>query len=163
MLGFERRRPDRRAGGAGLRGPAGSPVMNRKDEPAVRQDLAGVRRDEETREDWPRTAAEAAAAPGPVPEGSVEKLLWTQSMARQRPPSALGSGAHGGHRRVGHVRLERHLLGAPGYRIAGGSDEIQRNIIGERVLGLPSEPCADRDVPFRHIKDIKNVAGVSVR
>ena len=34
----------------------------------------------------------------------------------------------------GTYAWSEHVLGAPGYRIAGGSDEIQRNIIGERVL-----------------------------
>ena len=48
-------------------------------------------------------------------------------------------------------RWQQSFLGAPSIRIAGGSDEIQRNVMGERVLGLPAEPRVDKGIPFREL------------
>jgi alkylation response protein AidB-like acyl-CoA dehydrogenase len=45
-----------------------------------------------------------------------------------------------------------HALNAYFTSIGGGTDQIQRNIIGERVLGLPKEPDVDRDIPFRDVR-----------
>jgi len=51
--------------------------------------------------------------------------------------------------------LEGHfqtaVLMAAGIRLAGGTDEIMRNIIAEQVLGLPQEPRADKGIPFKDI------------
>ncbi|MGF6861265.1 acyl-CoA dehydrogenase [Rhodobacteraceae bacterium MBR-64] len=49
------------------------------------------------------------------------------------------------------ARWRNEYLTAPGNRIAGGSDEIQRTIIGERILGLPPEIRVDKDVPFSEL------------
>jgi alkylation response protein AidB-like acyl-CoA dehydrogenase len=57
----------------------------------------------------------------------------------------------------GEFAWTEHVLGAPGYRLAGGTDEIQRNIIAERVLGMPREPSVDTDKPYRDVP--RNVVG----
>lgn len=52
-------------------------------------------------------------------------------------------------------RWHQHYLqwiGSPGGRIAGGTDEILRNTIAERVLGLPGEIRTDKDIPFRSLE-----------
>ena len=47
--------------------------------------------------------------------------------------------------------FQEALLYSPSSRIAGGTDEIMKNIIAERVLGLPQDPRVDKNVPFRDI------------
>src|SRR5262249_43268031 len=55
-------------------------------------------------------------------------------------PAADGTGATDG---APKGSWQHHVLTAPCVRIASGTDEIQRNIVGERALGLPREPRAN--------------------
>jgi alkylation response protein AidB-like acyl-CoA dehydrogenase len=113
------------------------------DEPLVRQRLANVAVYERASALMVARYAEREQA-GHVPgvEGSIGKLVWTQSLKRigDAAASLLGRSILADTGESDTFAWTEHLLGAPGYRIAGGSDEIQRNIIGERGLGLPREP-----------------------
>jgi alkylation response protein AidB-like acyl-CoA dehydrogenase len=83
----------------------------------------------------------------PGAEGSVAKLLLgsTARKADRLLDAMRGPAA------TLHDRFTDLQLFIPAIAIAGGTDEVLRNIIGERVLGLQGEPRVDKDVPFREV------------
>ncbi|MEZ5736466.1 MAG: acyl-CoA dehydrogenase family protein [Novosphingobium sp.] len=96
-----------------------------------------------------------ALSRGQAPDGGGAKVLWanqTQEMTSQvldfldryglvdDPAIAPVNGA-----------FQHRFLWAPGLRLGGGSDEIMKNIIAERILGLPGDIRVDKGVPFREI------------
>ena len=97
-----------------------------------------------------RVAASARAGQTPGPEGSIGKLAYTEGLRAigDLVAQMLGPRFTADTGEWGTFAWTEHVTGTPGYRIAAGSDEVQRNIIGERVLGLPPEPRVDRDVPW---------------
>ena len=101
--------------------------------------------------------AQAAAARGdrPGPEVSTGKLMASKIVRVMRDSSLRMAGAQGmlgGSDAPFNGMLELLALFSPAVSIAGGSDEVQRNIVGERVLGLPAEPRVDKELPFRELK-----------
>jgi len=89
-----------------------------------------------------RVTAALVAGREPGAEASVGKLYATETMRRTSDLvlGLLGERLVADTGEWGTFAWTEHLLGAPGYSIAGGSDEIQRTILAERVLGLPKEP-----------------------
>jgi alkylation response protein AidB-like acyl-CoA dehydrogenase len=98
-----------------------------------------------------RAAVTTGKAPGP--EGSIAKLAGAL-LSRKTSDLAMSIAGVGGQawEDPKQSRWAQLVLSTPASRIAGGTDEVQRNIIGERVLALPKEPQVDRDIPFKELK-----------
>ncbi|MEM9620853.1 MAG: acyl-CoA dehydrogenase [Pseudomonadota bacterium] len=91
----------------------------------------------------------------PGPENSMGKLV-AGNMMQDIAKYALDLQGHAGTLvdpkvAEGAARFQAMLLRSPAVRIEGGTDQILRNIIGERVLGLPEDMRADKGIPFNQI------------
>jgi alkylation response protein AidB-like acyl-CoA dehydrogenase len=149
-LGFERT-----ASGQGTRRKGGTfedllrlaSRLGKSGDPVVRQQLADVYVRAQLRAaTTERVARAAAAGDAPGPAASIGKLVASANLMRiaEVASALLGARIAADSGEADAFAWTEHVLGAPGYRLAGGTDEIQRNIIGERVLGLPREPRVDK-------------------
>jgi alkylation response protein AidB-like acyl-CoA dehydrogenase len=117
----------------------------RADDPVVRRRLADVHIVDFLIRMVAQRGADLRAATGTErgAEGSILKLLGSRQNFRvgELAGELLGPAFAADTGEWGTYAWSRFLTGAPGLRIAGGTDEIQHNILGERVLGLPKEPA----------------------
>ena len=89
----------------------------------------------------------------PGPEMSIAKLALTRNLSRtvEFVSRVLGPRILADTGEWGTYSWNGFVLGIPGMRIAGGSDEVMRNIVAERVLGLPKDPGIDSKTPYRDL------------
>jgi alkylation response protein AidB-like acyl-CoA dehydrogenase len=124
-------------------------------DPVVRQELVRLYIAEKVLAYMGQKMRDEIAAGIPVgSKGSVAKLA-TAILSRQSASLGMALAGAGSQAWDAADPFGAMYAGAmcfsPMTAIAGGTSEIQRNTIGERVLGLPKEPQVDRDVPFREI------------
>ena len=102
-----------------------------------------------------RTLTALSRGTTPGPENSIGKLIGAP-MGQQMAAFALellgeAGGTMGAEQLGIDDAWQESYLGSPGMRIAGGTDEIMRNIIAERVLRLPPEVRLDKNISFKDI------------
>jgi alkylation response protein AidB-like acyl-CoA dehydrogenase len=127
--------------------------LDRTGDPLVRQQLADLYVRTTLRAATVDRVARTSATGGrPGPEASLTKLMASDLLSRTGQVAAelMGARISADTGEPDTFAWTQHLLGAPGYRLAGGTDQIQRNLIGERVLKMPPEPRVDR-VPFSQL------------
>lgn len=127
--------------------------LARSRDPVVRQSLADLYTREEILRYIAlrvRSAVEAGREPGP--EGSIAKLAGSE-LVRRAATIALELRGPGGGAWLGDdgSDVARAFMQAPALSIAGGTSEVQRTILAERVLGLPKEPDPYRGLPFADV------------
>jgi alkylation response protein AidB-like acyl-CoA dehydrogenase len=101
-----------------------------------------------------RTMTALSRGQQPGPEASIAKIVVASKLQDISAFAMELEGEAGimtGEDAPMHGSFQGGWLGAPGLRIAGGTDEILRNIIAERVLGLPGDIRVDKDVPFNKV------------
>jgi alkylation response protein AidB-like acyl-CoA dehydrogenase len=119
--------------------------LGRNDDPVVRQELAkAYTKTELMRYAGLRTLSEVVARKEPGPGASINKMFWSE-YARDLGEWTMNlRGAHSLIRPDGDGyaldRWQSEFLGSRSGTIWGGTAQVQRNIVGERVLGLPKEP-----------------------
>ena len=124
-------------------------------DPVVRQEIAKLLTLSKSAE-WTARRARAAQMQGRPqgPEGSLGKLASSHVARAAARVHTLISGADAmlsGEDGPMNGLIAEILVSVPAGSIAGGTDEIQRNIISERVLEMPKEPRTDNDRPFRDV------------
>jgi len=128
-------------------------------DPVMRQEIAKLMSMAKSAE-WTARRAREAQAQGRVqgPEGSLGKLAASYIARAANKVHTAMTGADSmltGDEGPMAGLIAEILISTPAISIAGGTDEIQKNIISERVLKMPKEPRTDTDRPFREVP--KNV------